>query len=273
MLKDITIGQYFEGKSFLHRLEARTKIIITLLFIIMLFLDSKFYTLMVGFAFVAIAVYLSDIKLKFFFKSIKPILPILIITAIFNLIFIDGGDVLFSWKFIKITDHGISNSAYMIVRIILLVIGCSLLTYTTTPIELTNAIEKLLSPLKKFHFPVHELATMMTIALRFIPTLIEETEKIISAQKARGADFENGKIKDKVRAIIPILVPLFISSFRRAEELATAMECRCYNGGEGRTRMRKMEFHARDIISICVTLMFICVVISLKIIIRIEGEI
>ncbi|MCI5910388.1 MAG: energy-coupling factor transporter transmembrane protein EcfT, partial [Oscillospiraceae bacterium] len=162
---------------------------------------------------------------------------------------------------------------FMIIRIILLIVGCSLLTYTTTPIALTDAIEKIFSPLKKFKFPAHELAMMMTIALRFIPTLVEETEKIISAQKARGANFTEGKLVEKAKAIIPILVPLFISSFRRADELATAMECRCYRGGEGRTKMKQTKFHLRDVISVCYTVLFIAGIVSIKVIIKLKGEV
>lgn len=273
MLKNITLGQYFAGNSFIHRLEPRAKILLTLLFIIMLFMDSRFFTLLFGFAYVLTAVYLSKIKVSMFVKSVKPIFPLLLLTAVFNLIFIDSGTVYFKFGFIKITEGGITNSVFMIIRIILLIVGCSLLTYTTTPIALTDAIEKIFSPLKKFKFPAHELAMMMTIALRFIPTLVEETEKIISAQKARGANFTEGKLVEKAKAIIPILVPLFISSFRRADELATAMECRCYRGGEGRTKMKQTKFHLRDVISVCYTVLFIAGIVSIKVIIKLKGEV
>lgn len=273
MLKDITLGQYFPGDSFLHKLEPRTKIIITLMYIVMLFMDSRFFTLLFGGAYLVIAIYLSRIKPKMFYKSIKPLIPILLITAVFNLLFIDSGNMLFHWKFIKVTENGIKNSVFMIVRIVFLVAGSSLLTYTTTPVSLTDAIEKLLSPLKKLKFPVHELAMMMTIALRFIPTLIEETDKIISAQKSRGANFSEGKMIDKAKALIPILIPLFVSSFRRAEELATAMECRCYRGGDGRTKMKQMKFNLRDAIAIIFTLLFIAGIISFKIIIKVKGAV
>lgn len=273
MIKDITIGQYFAGNSFIHRLEPRTKLICTVLFIVMLFLDTRFFALIIGAAYVAIALYMSKLNFKLIMKSVKPLIPILIITAIFNVIFIHSGEVLFKWYFIKITDRGISNSLFMIFRIIILIIGCSLLTYTTTPIQLTDAIERLLSPLKKFKFPVAELAMMMTIALRFIPTLVEETQKIVSAQKARGAYFESGNFMEKAKSFIPVLVPLFVSAFRRAEELATAMESRCYIGGEGRTKMKQTVMTASDVLTIVFTLLFILLVISMKILIKIKGEI
>ena len=198
-----------------------------------------------------------------FVKSIKPIVPILIFTSLLNLLFIDKGTVLFAWKFIHITQGGIQTSVFMVIRIMFLIAGTSLLTYTTSPIQLTDAIERLLSPLKKLHVPVHELAMMMTIALRFIPTLIEETDKIMAAQKARGADLESGSLMQRAKALIPILIPLFVSAFRRAEELATAMECRCYRGGEGRTRLRQMQSGARDYIALGVTCVFLAAAIVL----------
>lgn len=273
MIKDITIGQYLAGDSFVHKLDPRVKLICTIFFIIMLFLDTRFFALIIGGAYVAIAFYLSKINIKVMTKSIKPLIPILFITAIFNLIFIHSGDILFKWYFIKITDRGISNSVFMIIRIIILIIGCSLLTYTTTPIQLTDAIEKLLSPLKKLKFPVAELAMMMTIALRFIPTLIEETNKIISAQKARGANFEGGKFMEKAKAFIPVLVPLFISAFRRAEELATAMESRCYRGGEGRTKMKQTKFVFADVVTLIFTILVTMLVIAMKILVKVKGEV
>lgn len=266
MLKDITIGQFFPGTSLIHRLDPRFKLIITLIFLIMLFVGDSPIGLVIGAVFTFLSIALSKIKPKLFFKSIKPILPFLIITALLNLFFITGGDVLFKWRFITITTGGIKTSIFMIARIILLISGSSLLTYTTSPIALTDAIERLLSPLKKLKFPVHELAMMMTIALRFIPTLIEETDKIISAQKARGAEISTGSLAARARNIVSILVPLFISSFRRAEELATAMECRCYNGGEGRTRLRQLKSSMCDYIALAVTLLFLAAVIIVNII-------
>lgn len=256
MLKDITIGQYFPGSSILHRLDPRFKIIITLVFILMLFTGSSFVCLGIGAFFTVFAMLLSKIPLKMFLKSVKPLLPFLMITAVLNLFFVSGGEVLLHWKFIKITTEGVNISAFMIIRIVLLIMGTSLLTYTTSPITLTDAIERLLSPLKKLRFPVHELAMMMSIALRFIPTLIEETDKIMSAQKARGAEIDTGSFMSRVKNIVAILIPLFISAFRRADELATAMECRCYNGGSGRTRLRQMKSAPRDYAALAVSLLF-----------------
>jgi energy-coupling factor transport system permease protein len=199
-----------------------------------------------------------------FWKSVRPLLPFLVITAVINILIVRSGDVLWSWKFLKITEDGVNISAFMIVRISLLVMGTSILTYTTSPVTLTDAIERLLSPLKKLHFPVHELAMMMTIALRFIPTLIEETDKIISAQKARGAEIDTGSFLTRAKSLISVLVPLFVSAFRRADELATAMECRCYHGGAGRTRLRQMKSAPRDYIALLITAGFLAAVIYLK---------
>lgn len=261
MLRDITIGQYFPGNSIIHKLDPRYKIIITILYIVMLFTGDSLLCLVVGAVYTVMAILLSRIKLKMFVKSVKPIIPFLVITAVINLLLVNSGEVLWRWKFFKITDEGINISLFMIIRIVLLIAGTSILTYTTSPITLTDAIERLLSPLKKLHFPVHELAMMMSIALRFIPTLIEETDKIMSAQKARGAEIDTGSFMNRARNLISILVPLFISSFRRADELATAMECRCYNGGEGRTRLRQLKSSARDYIALAVTVMFLAAAI------------
>ena len=229
----------------------------------MLFVTQKALGLAVGGVFCLFAIALSRIPAKMFVKSIKPIVPILIFTSLLNLLFIDKGTVLFAWKFIHITQGGIQTSVFMVIRIMFLIAGTSLLTYTTSPIQLTDAIERLLSPLKKLHVPVHELAMMMTIALRFIPTLIEETDKIMAAQKARGADLESGSLMQRAKALIPILIPLFVSAFRRAEELATAMECRWYRGGEGRTRLRQKQSGARDYIALGVTCVFLAAAIVL----------
>lgn len=261
MLRDITIGQYFPGNSVIHKLDPRFKIILTILYIVMLFTGDSLLCLVVGAVYTVMAILLSRIKLKMFVKSVKPIIPFLVITAVINLLLVNSGEVLWRWKFFKITDEGINISLFMIIRIVLLIAGTSILTYTTSPITLTDAIERLLSPLKKIHFPVHELAMMMSIALRFIPTLIEETDKIMSAQKARGAEIDTGSFMNRARNLISILVPLFISSFRRADELATAMECRCYNGGEGRTRLRQLKSSARDYIALAVTVMFLAAAI------------
>ena len=261
MLKDITIGQYFPGKSIVHKLDSRIKIVLTVAFIVMLFMADSFYGLGVGMIFVLFAFLLSKIPFKMMLKSLKPLLPILIFTALLNLFFVTSGSEVFHWKIIKITTGGISTSVFMVVRIIGLIIGSSLLTYTTSPIALTDALERLFSPLKIIKIPVHELAMMMTIALRFIPTLIEETDKIMSAQKARGADLETGSLIQRAKALVPILIPLFVSSFRRAEELALAMECRCYHGGKGRTRLKQLKTAPRDYISLVITAGFIVGVI------------
>ena len=265
MLRDITIGQYFPGNSVIHRLDPRFKIVITIIFIVMLFTGKSMLCLAIGALYTLLAVVLSKIKPKMFWKSIKPILPFLVLTAAINLLLISSGNVGWEWHFIKITDESLNISVFMIARIVLLIIGSSLLTYTTSPITLTDAIERLLSPLKKLKFPVHELAMMMSIALRFIPTLIEETDKIMSAQKARGAEIDTGSFITRARNMVSILVPLFISAFRRADELATAMECRCYNGGEGRTRLRQLRSAPRDYMALAVTILFYAAVIAVSI--------
>ena len=263
MLRDITIGQYFPGESIIHRLDPRFKIVMTILYIVMLFTGDNYICLGVGAVYTFGAILLSRIPLKMFLRSVKPLLPFLIITAAINLMFMNSGDVLWQWKFIKITDGGLNTSVFMVIRIVLLIMGSSLLTYTTSPITLTDAIERLLSPLRKIKFPVHELAMMMSIALRFIPTLIEETDKIMSAQKARGAEIDTGSFTTRAKNLISILVPLFISAFRRADELATAMECRCYHGGEGRTRLRQLRSAPRDYTALAVTVLFLAAVIVL----------
>ncbi len=248
MLKDITIGQYFPGKSIVHRLDPRMKIILTVLFIIMLFTANNFAGMGVGILFLVVGYLVSRIPFSMIGKSIKPVVPIIVFTAVLNMFFIEGGRVLFEIWVLKITTEGLSLAAMMALRIICLIAGTSLLTYTTSPIALTDGIERLMSPLKHLKVPVHELAMMMTIALRFIPTLIEETDKIMSAQKARGADMESGGVMQRAKALVPILIPLFVSSFRRAEELALAMECRCYHGGEGRTRMKQLKLSYLDFV-------------------------
>ena len=257
MLKDITIGQYFPGDSLLHRLDARFKIVMTLLYIVMLFMGDALYSLAFGIVYCIGALILSKLPLKLFFKSLKPLFPILFMTAVLDIFFITEGTVYFAAGFLKITEDGVLTAVRMVVRIVFLIIGSSLLTYTTSPIQLTDAIERLLSPLKKVRFPVHSFAMMMTIALRFIPTLMEETDKIIAAQKARGASFDTGKLTEKAKALIPVLIPLFVSAFRRAEELATAMECRCYRGDVGRTKMKQMRAAARDWIALSITLILL----------------
>ena len=246
MLKDITLGQFFPGNTIVHRLDARTKLILTIGYIVALFMAKSIASYVLMAVVLITCVSLSRIKPKVLFKGVKPIIVVIIITGILNLLFTQGETVLISvWK-LKITLEGVRTAILMIVRLVMLIMGTFMLTYTTSPIALTDGIESLLSPLKKIHFPVHELSMMMSIALRFVPTLIEETDKIMNAQKARGADFETGGLIKRAKAMLPLLVPLFVSAFRRADELATAMESRCYHGGEGRTRMKKMVMASRD---------------------------
>ncbi len=260
-MKSIALGQYYAAPSAIHRLDARTKVILAIVYIVCTFLCKNviaFGALLVS-AIILIA--LSKIPFKVILKSLKAIFFIMMFTVVINVFFTTGDTLLFGWKFVKIYKEGIYNAVFMAVRIVVLIAGTSLfLTYTTTPIQLTDAIERLLGPLKKIKVPVHEFAMMMTIALRFVPTLIEETERIMSAQKARGADFTNGSLVKRARALIPILVPLFVSSFRRADELATAMECRCYHGGEGRTKMTVTKMRVSDAIAI---LLMICFGVSI----------
>ena len=249
MLKDITLGQYFPGESVVHRLDPRTKLLFLIIYIVALFTASSWISYGVVFLFLATAIAISHIPLKSIVRGMKPLLMILIFTAILNLFFTGGDTVLAKFWVITITKEGLLRAIFMVLRILLLITCTFLLTYTTSPISLTDGLESLLSPLKKIRVPVHELAMMMCIALRFVPTLIEETDKIMCAQKARGADFESGNIFHRVKALVPILVPLFISSFRRADELATAMECRCYHGGEGRTKMKLLRYKRRDFLA------------------------
>ena len=256
MLSDITIGQYFPGESVVHRMDSRVKIILTIAYIVMLFLSSNPLGLLVGILFLVLSYGISGIPYKMILRSLKPVVPIILFTGVLNMFFMDG-DPLWQWGFLKITREGVLMAVLMTVRIICLIAGTSLMTYTTSPIALTDAIERLLSPLSRFRLPVHELAMMMTIALRFIPTLIEETDKIMAAQKARGADLETGGLMQRAKALVPILIPLFVSAFRRADELALAMECRCYHGGEGRTRMKQLhlryyDFVACAVIAVCI---------------------
>ncbi|MCL2633193.1 MAG: energy-coupling factor transporter transmembrane protein EcfT [Oscillospiraceae bacterium] len=249
MLKDITLGQYFPGNSIIHRLDSRCKIIFDMFFVVMLFMARNFTALAISAAFILIVYTISRIKFRLILKSLRPIIPLIVFTGILNLFFITGEEPLVEYGFIKIYPEGMSTSIFMIIRIISLIIGMSLLTYTTSPIMLTDAIESLLSPLKKIKFPSHELAMMMTIALRYIPILIEETDRIMSAQKARGASLDTGGLIKRARALVPIMIPLFISAFKHANELAMAMECRCYTGGEGRTRLRQLRTSYLDVIA------------------------
>ena len=249
MLKDITLGQFFPGSTIVHRLDPRTKLVLLVGYIVALFTARWFVTYGLVLAFLLLAVGLSRIPPKTLLRSMKPLLIVIVITGLLNLFYTPGQVLVQFWIF-RITREGIVAAALMILRITMLVCGTFLLTYTTSPIALTDGLEPLLSPLKRLRVPVHELSMMMCIALRFIPTLMEETDKIISAQKARGADFETGNLLRRAKAMLPILVPLFISAFRRADELATAMECRCYHGGEGRTRLRQPRFLLNDFLAL-----------------------
>ena len=253
MLKDITLGQYFPGNTVIHRLDPRTKLIGVLLYIIALFTAKWFVSYGLLLVFLGACVRLSRVGLRALLRGLKPVLFILAFTAVLNLFYTPGREI-FRWWILTVTVEGIFTAFFMMLRITMLIAGTFLLTYTTSPIVLTDGLESLLNPLKKLHVPVHELAMMMSIALRFIPTLIEETDKIMSAQKARGADFESGNLVQKARALLPILVPLFISAFRRADELATAMECRCYHGGEGRTKLHILRYQRRDYLAFGVLL-------------------
>ena len=247
MLKDITIGQHFPGHSVLHRCDPRLKLVATIAYIIVLFIAPNPLGLALSIGLLALLYRIARIPGRMILKSLKPIVPIILFTAVLNLFFVTGqGEPLVHFWVLNIYAEGIKYAVLLAVRVCALIAGTSLLTYTTSPIVLTDAIESLLRPLAKLHFPVHELAMMMTIALRFIPTLIEETEKIMNAQKARGAQLDTGKMADRVKALVPVLIPLFISAFRRADELAMAMECRCYHGGEGRTRLKQLKFTAED---------------------------
>ena len=264
MLRDVTMGQYFPGNSPVHRMDPRTKLIMLVVYIVALFLAVNVVSYIAVLLFLILAIAISRIPLKSIFSGIKPLAFILVFTGILNIFFIAGETVLVKFWIITITLEGIVRAAFMIARILMLVVGTFLLTYTTSPIALTDGLESLLSPLKVIHLPVHELAMMMSIALRFIPTLIKETDKIMSAQKARGADFENGNLMQRVKAMIPILVPLFISAFRRADELATAMECRCYHGGEGRTKMKLLRFRFVDVMAFGIGVLLLAVVVVLR---------
>lgn len=262
MIKDITIGQYFPGNSVIHSLDSRVKLVLDILYLVILFTAQSYTGLLLGMLFMVMCYMLARIKLVMILKSVKPILPLMIFTGILNLFFVKGETPLFKWEFIEIYPEGVNTALFMLIRVITLIVGMSLLTYTTSPIMLTDAIERLLSPLKKIHVPVHELSMMMTIALRFIPTLVEETDKIMSAQKARGAEMDTGGLVKKAKSLIPVLIPLFVSAFKRANELATAMECRCYHGGEGRTRLRVMHTAPRDYVAIgCMLLLLAAVIV------------
>lgn len=263
MLKDITLGQYFPGTSVVHRLDPRTKLITLVVYIVALFCAKSWISYGVVLLFLVGTVSVSQIPPKSIVKGMKPLIVILVFTGVLNLFYTDTGRVLVHFWRLSITSDGLKRAIFMTGRILMLISGSFLLTYTTSPISLTDGLESLMGPLKKLHVPVHELSMMMCIALRFIPTLIEETDKIMNAQKARGADFESGSIIDRAKALIPVLVPLFISAFRRADELATAMECRCYQGGEGRTKMKLLRYRRNDFLAFGMGAMLVVVVLIL----------
>ena len=264
MLKDITLGQYFPGNTVAHKLDPRTKILLVVLYIVALFCAKSLLPYGLMALCLAVCVRISRVGVKQLVRGLKPVLVIIIFTGILNLFFTPGDRYIFEWGFLHVSDTGLRSAVFMVLRIMLLIMGTFLMTYTTSPISLTDGLERLLNGLKRFHVPVHELAMMMSIALRFIPTLIEETDKIMSAQKARGADFESGNLIQKAKALIPILVPLFISAFRRADELATAMECRCYHGGEGRTKLHVLKYQRRDYIALTAGVLVVAAVLVLR---------
>ena len=261
MIRDITLGQYYPGDSWVHRLDARTKIIATLLYLIELFVVNNFYGFLITAVVLFTVIAISKVPLKFIFRGLTAVFLIIAFTFLLNLFMVDGR-VLWHWKFLTITYEGLSRAFFMAVRLVLIIIGSSIMTLTTKPVELTDGLEKLLSPFSKIGLPSHEIALMMTIALRFIPTLMEETDKIMKAQQARGADFESGNLLQRAKSLIPILVPLFVSSFRIAQDLALAMEARCYHGGPGRTRMNEIRFDRGDAVAAVLMMLFLAVIIA-----------
>lgn len=261
MLSDITLGQYYPADSCIHKMDARIKILLSVAFMVVIFCIGSVYGYATLFTFTVFAVAMSKIPFKFMLKSIKPLMFFVVFTAILNILFTRSGEVLWHYGFLTVTRDGVLNAVYMIIRIVFLIMGTSLLTYTTSPIELTDGIERLLRPFSKIGLPSHELAMMMSIALRFIPTIMEETDKIKKAQTARGADFESGNVLKRAKALIPLLIPLFISAFRRADELAMAMECRCYHGGKNRTKMNEPHMGIRDFWAVFVFAIFVAIIV------------
>ena len=264
MLKNITLGQYFPGESFIHRLDPRTKLLATIALIAIVFVSQGFSGFLLIAAFVLICAATTGIHLKFLIRGLKPLMFIIIFTFVLNLFFQTGGNVLVQVGFLRITDSGLRMASFMALRLILLVISSQLLTLTTSPISLTDGLESLFRPLQAIHFPAHEIAMMMSIALRFIPTLMDEADKIMKAQKARGANFETGSIVARAKAMVPLLVPLFVGAFRRAEELALAMDARCYRGGAGRTRMKQLKYGKNDLLAAMAILLLLAAVIVLN---------
>jgi len=261
-VRDITLGQYYPGESSIHRLDPRVKIVCALVYLVSLFVVQSFWAFGLCMIFLAAVIILSKVPFKFISKGLKPVVFLIIITMVINILFVRTGDAVLTLGPVIITNEGIYRALFMGLRLVLLIFGSSMLTLTTKPIELTDGMEKLLSPLSKIGLPAHELAMMMTIALRFIPTLLDETDKIMKAQTARGADFENGNLKEKAKALIPLLVPLFVSAFRIAGDLAMAMEARCYHGGKGRTRLHQMTLEKVDAVGIIVMAVYLGLVIA-----------
>ena len=265
MIRDITLGQYYPADSVLHKLDPRVKLVTTITFLVALFLINSWVGYVVATIFLVAMIRLSKVPFKFMVRGLKAIIMILMITVVFNLFLTPGERVLVQvWK-LKITDTGLRTAIFMAIRLIYLIVGSSVMTLTTTPNDLTDGLERLLGPLKKLHVPVHEVAMMMSIALRFIPILLEETDKIMKAQIARGADFESGNIIQKAKNMVPLLVPLFISAFRRANDLAMAMEARCYHGGEGRTKMKPLAYARRDYVAYGGVAAFLAAIILVRI--------
>ncbi len=263
MIRDITIGQYYPAKSVVHRLDPRVKLICTLLYLISLFLFSSIPGYLVATVFLICVIHISKVPFSYIVKGLKPVIMLLMITVLFNLFLTRQGDVLFHAWIFTITEGGLRTAVYMAIRLVYLIIGSSLMTFTTTPNELTDGIEAVLHPLNKIHVPVHEIAMMMSIALRFIPILLEETDKIMKAQLARGADFESGNILQRAKSMVPILVPLFVSAFRRANDLAMAMEARCYRGGDGRTKMKPLRYKSRDYVAYIIVIAYVVAVVAI----------
>ena len=262
MLKDITLGQYFPGDTLIHKLDPRTKLIMTMVYLIAIFTANSPLTLGLVVLFLVLVICISKVKLKQMVRGLRPLILLLTITGLLNTFITPGEPIFTIWR-LTATWEGLTWSILLVLRIVIMVMSTSILTYTTTPMALTDGLEKLLRPLRRIRVPVHEIAMIMSMALRFIPTLIEEADKIMNAQKARGADFESGNLIKRAKALLPLLVPLFISAFRRADELAVAMESRCYHGGEGRTRLRQLKFERRDILTDLVGVLLLAVVIGL----------
>lgn len=262
MIRDITIGQYYPVESRIHRLDPRVKIVCTLLFLVSLFIQNSLLGYVIATVFLAAVICLSRVPLRYIVKGLKPIVILLLFTVVMNLFLTRGGETLAHFWIFTITENGLRTSVFMAVRLMYLVAGSSIMTFTTSPNALTDGLEKLLHPLNRIHVPVHEVAMIMSIALRFIPILLEETDKIMKAQMARGADFESGNLIQRAKAMLPILVPLFVSAFRRANDLAMAMEARCYHGGDGRTKMKPLRYKGRDRLAYALTLLYVVIIFA-----------